>query len=202
MNKLLSTIFISVYSLSESLHKYEMRQGGRCRCSPSGFCFPRQNSGMAFWLSVTADSSPPKWKTETLSVQLRFGNMKNWFCWCWWNRRDEILHLIPLPFQPFRVKYLRITHFESLHLRMTQSFWIALVSPTPVVGGLPPDVMLKVLLSSICNPAQHSSGHRGETCLCVYVFIPLRRGNGRIRPTWRALRRCRWGKRRRAALNM
>lgn len=55
---------------------------------------------------------------------------------------------------------------------MTKSFWIALVLPTPVVGGLPPDVMLKVLLSSISNPAQHSSGHRGETCLCVYVFIP------------------------------
>lgn len=32
------------------------------------------------------------------------------------------------------------------------------------------NVTVKSLLSSICNTAQHSSGHRGNLCLCVCVW--------------------------------
>lgn len=110
--------------------------------------------------------------------------MKSWFCWWRWNRGAKILQLIPRLFQPFRLRYLRITHFERLCLRMTHSFQIAQAFPTPVVGGLPSNVTRKLHLSSICNPAQHSSGHGGETCLCVYVFVRVRRENSRVERMW------------------
>lgn len=33
------------------------------------------------------------------------------------------------------------------------------------------NVMVKSLLSSICNTAQHSSGHEGNNCLCVCMYV-------------------------------
>lgn len=33
------------------------------------------------------------------------------------------------------------------------------------------NVMIKTLLSSICNTAQHSSGHQGNNCVCMCVCM-------------------------------
>lgn len=94
--------------LSESLHRTEIRQGGRCFCSLCGFCFPLQNTWIAFWLSVTADSSQRK---KQLSVERWIGNIKHWF-FC--DGETDRIKCSSLFHCYFRLKYLRRRHFESV----------------------------------------------------------------------------------------